>query len=263
MLLALLGAEFEGFPPQEGPLLAILEFLAIVSVGALVFCGRLRNLHQRWLDFRLLAERLRHYAFLAPIGGVSAIAQPIFHTHDDYSHALIGWLVCRISRAEGIPAVSFCADYRKAYQGYLLDMLNGQVGYHQTNSLRNHRIAHILHSLNTLLLFAILAACAAHIVWHETLTAAFKRDLTLFAACLPALGAAIAGILSQGEFARIANRSEGMEEHLRDIADTLDKHTDATVLELAQQAQSAIDTMSQELFDWRVIFRAKPLEQHA
>lgn len=105
----------------------------------------------------------------------------------------------------------------------------------------------------------IIGACAAHIfhLIHDADTA-----LTISATFLPALGATVAGILSQGEFERIAHRSKGMAGRLDQIKDRLDKPTLAAEL-LVEQANQAIVIMSQELSDWRIIFRAKPLEIHA
>ncbi|MDD5275121.1 MAG: hypothetical protein PHR16_03445 [Methylovulum sp.] len=256
---ALLGAPFMLYG-KESEFFAALEFVTISSIAVLVLKGRLLNYHQRWIDFRLLAERLRQYAFLTPIGGVSQLSQPVFHRHGDYSYALIDWWVRTISRAEGIPADSFNTDYRKAYHAFLIAMIEDQAGYHKNNHQRNHRIAHTLHTCNGILLVAIVTACGIHFFWHEHVVAVWS---TIVAAVLPAFGAAVAGVLSQGEFERIAKRSKGMAIHLESIKKELTASPDAAVLELMLQAQNIIDTMSQELYDWRVIFRAKPLVQHA
>ncbi|NOS89975.1 MAG: hypothetical protein HOP34_15825 [Methylococcaceae bacterium] len=272
VLLALLGAPFEGFHGLEGLFSVFPEGLAqvfaivfawaelgiIVIIALLVWNGRVYNLHQRWVDFRLLAERLRHYAYLTPIGGVSHTAQSVFDGDDDQTFVLVDWLARALSRAEGIPKISFDADYRLAYRDFLLAAITDQADYHDRNHARNHRIAHTLHRLNLGLLIIIVAACLAHIYVHH-----WAVYTTFIAAVLPAVGAAVAGVLSQGEFERVAKRSKGMNKHLLLIFKKLDKNSGATVLELAEQAQRAIDTMSQELYDWRVIFRGKPLEQHA
>ncbi|MCX7097038.1 MAG: hypothetical protein NTV43_03920 [Methylococcales bacterium] len=272
VLLALLVAPFKDFHGPECLFLTETDWLAklvsllltwgelgiILFIALLVLNGRVYNFHQRWVDFRLLAERLRHYAFLTPIGGVSHTAQSVFDEDDDQAFSLVDWLARALSRAEGIPNVSFNADYRKAYQDFLKAVINDQAQYHKNNHTRNHRIAQTLHGLNVVLLFIIGLACVAHIYFHHL--AVYS---TIIAAVLPAVGAAVAGVLSQGEFERVAKRSKGMHKHLERIIGQLDKNRDATVLELAEQAQRAIDTMSQELYDWRVIFRGKPLEQHA
>lgn len=271
VLWALLGAPFMsegGHGNGELSLLewlrnhsAFFELLTIIGIAVLIMGGRILHYHQRWVDFRLLAERLRQHAFLSPIGGMSQSSQPVFHRHGDHAYAMIDWLVRTISRAEGIPSVKFDAEYRKAYHAFLIAMIEDQADYHVNNHKRNHRIAHALHLINGGLLFAIITACSLHIFIHTEHEVAIWS--TVVAAVFPAFGAAVAGVLSQGEFERIAKRSKGMAKHLESIKIDLADSPEATVAELTQQTQNIIETMSQELYDWRIIFRAKPLEQHA
>ena len=122
-----------------------------------------------------------------------------------------------------------------------------------------------MHLLNSLLLVSILFICVWHFLLNPIDSAAERLELVLsiLSGLLPAAGAALAGILSQGEFQRIAERSQSMAAYLTDFAESLGCETDLSVAELARQAQQIIELLSQELFDWRVIFRSKPLEHHA
>ena len=244
---------------------AVLEFLTILSIAGLIHGGRYAALHQRWLDFRLLAECLRQHAFLAPIGAIGRWSRPAYHNHDDAAISWINWLLRGLIRAEGLPQISFERGYRQLYQQFLLAMLNDQAEYHAGNAKRNHRIAHSLHLLNSLLLVSILFICVWHFLLNPIDSAAERLELVLsiLSGLLPAAGAALAGILSQGEFQRIAERSQSMAAYLTDFAESLGCETDLSVAELARQAQQIIELLSQELFDWRVIFRSKPLEHHA
>jgi hypothetical protein len=87
---------------------------------------------------------------------------------------------------------------------------------------------------------------------------------SFLAVVLPAFGAALVGIESQGEFSRIANRSEGMQARLKAYHDRLaappppwsDSLPSAVV---GEAAESAAEAMRAELMDWRVIFSEKPL----
>jgi hypothetical protein len=151
-------------------------------------------------------------------------------------------------------------------------MIRDQVKYHALNAKRNEHIAHALHTFNLVFLVLIIFACSMHIacglsfihlpheLCHDPI---FEASYSVVAAAFPAFGAAVAGMLSQGEFERIAQRSEGMAEQLQEIADNLKRSPNASVSDLSLQAHNAIAIMSQELSDWRVIFRAKPLEWHA
>ncbi|MGZ8157392.1 MAG: DUF4231 domain-containing protein [Methylobacter sp.] len=262
VLCALLGGPFAGFSEAfraANLWFAGAELILILLVVLLICRGKYRDYHRRWLDYRLLAERLRQAAFLMPIGVVPRWALPAYETHQDQSHAWIDWLTRTVIRADGIPNGIIDAGHKQKYRKFLCRIVTDQANYHHNNAKRNARIAHNLHRVNSLLLMLIIGACAAHIfhLIHDADTA-----LTISATFLPALGATVAGILSQGEFERIAHRSKGMAGHLDQIKDRLDKPTLAAEL-LVEQANQAIAIMSQELSDWRIIFRAKPLEIHA
>ena len=261
VLCALLGGSFEGFPPgfkSISPVFAALELLSILSVSWLVFWGKHQDYHRRWLDYRLLAERLRQVAFLMPINIVPSWSLPVYETHQDNSYAWIDRLTRAVIRTEGIGNGIIDAGHLEQYRNYLRRIVVDQSSYHHNNAKRNKRIVHVLHRTNVLLLALIIAACTAHIfhLIHADTT------ITITATLLPAFGATIAGILSQGEFERIAQRSKGMRTHLKIIQRCLRQPT-PTAEFLVEQANQAIAIMSQELSDWRIIFRVKPLEIHA
>lgn len=262
VLFALLGGPFSGFSESFkslSPLFAALELSAILAILLLINHGRHQDCHRRWLDYRLLAERLRQAAFLMPIGIVPRWSLPVYESHDDQSHAWIDWLARAVIQADGISGGMIDTEHRQNYCDYLCSIVKGQVEYHHTNAERNERIVHTLHGANLLLLGLIVAACAAHIfhLIHDA-----ETELTIAATVLPAFGATIAGILSQGEFKRIARRSNGMAAHLEKIESCL-KRSPPTAEFLVEQANQVIVVMSQELSDWCVIFRIKPLEIHA
>jgi hypothetical protein len=265
VFLALLGAPFIwvghfAWVQDFARVFGLCELAVIITITYLIARARKLSFHQRWVDLRLLAERLRQFAFVVPIGGLTLSSQSVVHSESDYNHVFIDWLIRTVSRAEGIPATSFNSDYRQQYQDFLKKMLASQARYHKDNSLRNQRIVHFLHDFNYVLLALIVLACIVHILVHE---APWAELATGVAAVLPAFGAAIFGVLSQGEFERIAKRSKDMEKHLTKINTDLGELADPSILELSHFAQRTIDVMSQELYDWRVIFQIKLLGHHA
>lgn len=262
VLCALLGGPFAGFSEDFtllGPWFAVLELTLILLVLLLIHRGRQQDCHRRWLDYRLLAERLRQVAFLIPIGIVPHGSLPAYETHEDRSHAWVEWLTRTVIRTDGIPNATIDAEHRQKYRDYLCRIIADQVAYHRTNAERNQRIVRTLHDANLILLGLIIVACAAHI-FHLVHDA--ETELTIAATVLPAFGATIAGILSQGEFKRIAHRSSGMAAHLEKIEKCLET-SPPTAEFLVEQANRVIAIMSQELSDWRIIFRVKPIEVHA
>jgi hypothetical protein len=94
--------------------------------------------------------------------------------------------------------------------------------------------------------------------------------LTFFAAFLPALGAALAGIANQGEFRRIARRSMAMKEQLdrflREAAVVRGRlHSGAIAPaqsfdEAAALSADAARLLINEVLDWRVVVLDRPLQ---
>lgn len=261
VLFAVLGAPLAGLPAFF-ELFSILELLTISIIIASIIYGSIRQTHQCWLDFRLLAERLRQQAFMLPIGATSRWTLPGYEGHDDHSHAWIDGFMRAVSRAEGIPHACFDAQYRRNYSRYLTDVLKNQVDYHHRNAGHNENIVEVLETGSRLFLLLVIVACVAHILdhwlWHSRTLALWS---TVFATALPAFGAAFAGILSQDEFERIAHRSEGMAKKLQAIVNQLDKRSPSlSAEELKKLVNDASDIISSELSDWRVIFRSKTLK---
>jgi hypothetical protein len=265
--------------PLDPEKLAIAEFATIMIVLGLNIIGWRFYVHQRWLDFRLLAERLRQQIILMPLGGVSELELPYYEVASEKkaankhgkkklslpSYAWVDWLVRAINRADGIPNHNLDETFLQAYKKYLIALVKDQAAYHETASERHHRIAHFFHGSTYVLLCIVLFACVIHSCPYlqRQLDPNFTIGAGIAAAVLPALGAAIAGLLTQGEFKRIAQRSEGMSEQLDQICDNLVKKETISSEELVKTAHKAIALMSEELSDWRVLFRIKVLEIHA
>ena len=218
VLFAALGASLQGLPESFG-LFSFAELAFILSMIALYFYGQHRRTHQHWLDFRLLAERLRQQAFMLPMGLTSRWFLPDYESHDDTSQTWIDRLIRSLSRYEGLPMGKINADYRQGYRQYLADLIKDQADYHKNNAERNKNIVKFLEFGNIIMLAVVIFACIVHIVCHYFFHHEFAVLLTtLLAIALPAASAALAGILSQGEFERIEHRSAGMEKMLNSLA---------------------------------------------
>jgi hypothetical protein len=74
---------------------------------------------------------------------------------------------------------------------------------------------------------------------------------------LPALGAAVHGFLSQGDFRNLAHRSQRMCEHLSPLATEV-AHAPLRFEDLGVAAEKAAAVMRDEVVYWRVFVRLKP-----
>lgn len=252
------------------------ELLSILLILLLVFRGRRGRWHQRWLDYRLLAEIVRHQRLIAHLGGERASPRIPEHlsSYGNVGASWMAWYARGIERSLRLPRVVVDRTYLQASLQDIEDQLGGpqgQVAFHKTTAARASRIEHRLHLLEVALLILTLSCCCQHLAqsfWQNWFHVSGKL-LTFCCAFFPAVGAAIAGISNQGEFRRIAQRSASMAERLSHQLDeirnlkqrVMNPETSDSQLspEVAALSSAAAATMVNEVLDWRVIFQDRPL----
>ncbi|MET0277329.1 MAG: hypothetical protein ABW198_03255 [Pseudorhodoplanes sp.] len=189
--------------------LAALEFTFVTAIVAIVLNGLRGGWHDRWLDYRALAETLRHLRFLAPLGQyekrsyLEAAARP--------GATWILWYFRATIRELGLPAGDLGPDYqRKILRAIIPGDLDGQIKYHAKNLKLRRRQQRIWHwagnscfcvALATLVTFLGVCWLAPH---TSIVVAPYVTAITAF---FPALGAACAGIRFTGDFEGDAERS--------------------------------------------------------
>ncbi len=191
------------------------------------FFGRIaRRWRERWLEYRLLAERFRYIELLLAISP-SANSEPPFETSKDgprrWYDEYFAW------RTKGAQAKSMSArDYRKQALALMVE----QVEHHAANSERRGSIAERLERFAVGLFFLSLVLCAIALVGELTphcptctLGALFNdklRPLIFFGAVLvPTLSAAIHGILATTEYTKLAESSRETAARIKQLADTI------------------------------------------
>lgn len=251
----------------------LAEMVTILLILWLVFRGRGRKWHDRWLDYRLCAEMTRHLRLVAPLGGGRPFPQLPPHL-GEYGHPgtlWVTWHVRAVERKIGLPGVRVDGEYLAAALGHVKQVLESQIGFHETMYGRSGRIEHRLHLAGAVLLAATVVACAVHIL-PECTPCPTPPDwvphvATFLCGFLPALGAAFAGISNQGEFRRVAKRSAAMKANLRAMlarALKLERRLQGAgppapgLDEVGDLADEAARLMVNEVLDWRVVFTDRP-----
>lgn len=253
------------------------ELLAILFILFLVFRGRLGRWHQRWLDYRLLAEIIRHQRLIAHLGGERAapLVPEHWSSYGDVGASWMAWYARALERSLGLPTAVVDQAHLQASLHDLHEQLGGtygQIEFHQKTAARCSRIEHRLHLLEVILLTLTLACCCQHLAqsfWPDWFHVP-GGILTFCCGFFPAAGAALAGISNQGEFRRIAQRSESMAERLAEQlkkVERLQQQLDNPGTgqkqfssEIAAVASETARTMVNEVLDWRVIFQDRPLK---
>jgi len=191
-------------------------------------------------------------------------------SYGDPTQSWMYWQVRAIARAAGLPNARVGVPYVADQLAYLSDFIGapaegrgqprGQIGFHHANCERLERIHHRLHRM-ALVLFAVTILGVA-LNWFIPLVMAREpswigRWLILVSAFFPALGAALASINNQGEFARLQRRSRAMAEGFAAvktrIAGLRDQDAGATLAEVTALAAHMAAMMVDENIDWRIV----------
>lgn len=273
VLLALTSTYLHG-PAALSLVLAGIEVTLLLTIWLVVSRGRAGQHHRRWLDYRALAERLRHLTFLWPIGRTGYLAR---HSRlvweGDPRHDWGAWLVRAIVREAGMPTGTLDAATLESCRHFLWHHeLGAQAAYHTRTAGQLHAVEHRMHPQVELAFAGALLAAVIHLLpllpwglvgvgeWHYP--AAVMVVLTFAAIVLPAFGAARHGFLGQGDMLGSAMRSVALAHRLRDLQGRLERLGAPAELEslaLGDLALEAARMMEADLATWRVVYQAKPL----
>ncbi len=251
--LAVIGALLAEFGPSitggEG---MVWSWVALTELAVLAWIlWRYRQAsssryHRRWIDYRSLAEQIRHLVFLWPLGrptrtlrfqGESATEAEEF--------TWIAWYCRAIVREVSLCGGVMTQEYLGACRSLLFDrVLPSQIQYHIRNEQRMHRVHHNLHVVATSLFAAAALIAVVHLggLWYEgRLSLPYMLGqmattrishvpeptfvtLGILSVLFPTVAATVHGFLSQGDFWNIARRSRRMHEDLSALRERLADH---------------------------------------
>jgi hypothetical protein len=245
-----------------------IELGLITVILWLTWLGHRGRWHERWIDYRTLAERLRIAHFLAPFGGGGQQVSQAEHlaSYGNPASTWMHWLYRAIERAAGLPNAKFNNAYLLAYQDlWQKSLIADQIGYHIGVSEQFSKLDRRLHISANGLFAATLVICLSHFcvhhIWpHDEI---ISLSLSLIAAFFPAVGAALSAIRSQAEFHRVSQRSFAMSDRLGklriDLAAIPSRPNELNSVELRECVGKVTDLMINEMLDWRVVFQDRPL----
>ncbi len=245
------------------------ELLLILFIAGTVALGRRRLWHERWLDFRLAAELVRHLRISAPLAGDRPLpASPAHLTN--FQRGWAPWYVRAVERQLGLPDLTVTTAHLHTCVTSLENIIASQLKYHRITAERCYTIEKYLHRLSLWMLGLTLLACAVHLL--PIVSSPISPVLTSLAAFLPALGAAFSGINNQGEFRRVFMRSDamvgkfkGLKEEAKELRGQIEE---SEPLKGGQPRSSQVGAlgdqvahlMVSEVLDWRVTLLDRPLE---
>lgn len=252
------------------------EFAVLAASSGFLFAAVRRRWHERWMEYRLMAELIRQLRFMLPLGGGRPLVRtPTFlGVYGDPTRSWMYWHVRAIARAAGLPSAEVDPHYVRECLEDLEAIADGpgigQRSWHQTNSVRSNNIYRVLSVGSGMLFLATVVTTGVHFAWLAMDTKQDIRSLAekivtqitlpwmiLLSAFLPALGNALAGINHSGEFLRSAKRSRAMADEFalqaKRIRELAARSGEPTLAEVIPIASRMAQSMVEEVIDWRAI----------
>ncbi len=263
---------------------ALGELVLISAIILIVRSGRRRRSHQRWLDYRALAETLRHLRFLSMVGAAGAAPRTTrLETPgpDSWrSETWQLWYARATIRQLGLPTGDLSPEYcwqllQQVREGDLAE----QASYHRANHHNLHQVHHRLHEFGDFLFGSTAGVLLAFFLvpwfiyatglatWLGSTDAAVfaylkwvKPYVTLLGASLPALGGALAGIRVHGDFEGFALRSERTAGAIHSLTlELLQEQGHADLAGTTRVLQACARVMSDDIEAWEALYGRKTL----
>lgn len=254
-------------PHERRMFFAVTEVLLLITLIVLFARSRQLRFHEKWLDYRLLAERLRHMGFLWPLARTSPVIRvPSAALVVDPRPAWVNWWFRAVVRAAGVPPIHLTqAAVRALTQQIQHHLVQAQIAYNRETFAVAHRAEHRLHRWPWIPLLMALAAACTHVLEHLHIVALAPSMLTAVTGVSilgPAFGAALHGFAAQAGFQDVRIRTAGSAQQLLQFAQQLQQvQLDVPLASKAvgDLALSVAEMMGEDLAGWRVDYLARPV----
>ena len=275
---------------EPGWLALVIKIVAlIVEVIVLLAAGRRyfrpahkERWHERMVEYRAVAELLRHERFIYALGAADRPGRAADRTFEE-PDAWVGWYVRATLRELGFPRKALSQGARcKVLRTFLdeeLDGRNGQIDYNRGQAHRFHMIDRRLENFVrfafwftvTVAVVGILAlSTLGYMVWcepggHEGADHAIhmiKPWFTVIAALVPAVIAAVHGIRFQIEFKGTALRSAATMRELEKVREEVEKELKKEFpapgrKQSIRLVRTANEAMSADVAGWSNFYRGR------
>lgn len=257
VLLALSGLLF----PEAKKLLITAELLVIFMIIYNARSANRDNFHQRWLDRRHLAERLRQLMLTSTLGRLS-----LRDVEDGTRHpGWASWYARASARELGLASATFDHDYLGKVRDAMVDFIEEQAKYHLANTKAMHRANHRLHQTGDWLFLGTILACVAYLAISFTmgtkvhvLGLGLTEAVTFLTALFPALAAALYGIRMQGDFAATGERSAVIARRLARLKVAIESDP-LRYDRLVERSRRLSEIMLADVQQWQLHYETRPL----
>jgi hypothetical protein len=235
------------------------EVIELIVIGAVIltwWTGHRREWHRRWLEYRRLAESLRHMRVISLTSSVGPMARPGWSPGAESDW--VDWYVRAIRRLLPLPNQRVDAAYLQTVRRAASDVeLRNQIDYHEPNAVLMQKLDRRLHAFGMVLFVSTAFALASLLLLPQKMHEA-RTILIFLTVALPVFGSAFNAIRAQSEFNTVAIRSLQTARRLTAIKRALADEK-LTFARLADRVEMASDMMLDDLVEWQLVFRTRPL----
>ena len=241
--------------------LAAVEVILLLGLLSIPLVNRRRRLHEQWISYRFLTERLRSAYFLTLAGTGDRRNRPARLAYlSDSSEAWIERALTEVMAHR--PGLAISPSDVESLRDYLNSYwISGQITYHKKTALLQGRSDQRLTRATAVLFAVTLVAATVHMLGvgqggaHES---HWEALLIVLSIAVPAIGAAVHGVGTQRQYRRHSDRYRRMAELLVQLQEQMGQ---AESLERIRQI--AADTeriMREESSDWFGVMRFHDME---
>jgi hypothetical protein len=239
----------------------LLEVLLLLGLVSIQRTNRRWRLHDRWITYRFLAERLRSSYFLALAGTGDQNERP---AHLEYftssSETLIKRALAEVmARRPEIDATTLDVIALREYLNH--HWIGEQIIYHERMRTRQRTMDVRLTRATELLFWITLVAALLHVFSvgeNHSYVIHWAALLIILSLSVPAIGEAIHGIATHQQNRRNAERNGRMVSELEKLRKDMSKASSlARIQELAAQTERV---MREENSDWFGVVRFHDIE---
>jgi len=189
---------------------AVVEVSLVGLIVILVVLGGRQLWHERWMEYRLLAELIRQMRILVPLGGGRPLPRtPAISVYESLTQTWMYWHTRALARATGLPQTKVTSDYLLACVRDIERLVGvkypGQLAFHKTAYQRSHSISETLHSAAQDLFLISLCFILIHLLVYATTRVTVSTSLvervTLVLAMLPMVGGGLVWLFLRSHLA--------------------------------------------------------------
>jgi hypothetical protein len=279
--------------------LVVVELLMIRRIVGYVRSGRRGRWQEKWLEYRTLAELLFNARFLAYLGEHGRAHH--LGNLEPASSAWFLWYLRATIREIGLPNARLEETYQRVLLDAMdQHVIADEIAWHRENATTLHRMHAFLHDLGDgcfawtarvligfLTVWLIWVALSSRnwagdllarggssatadaldafaTSWEppiDNLLQWLKDVVTFFAAFLPALAAALAGIRETGDFRKISSRSTKTTAALLELQQEVARaRTNLALVQTGDILLSTARVLTEDLAAWQSVYGQKRLE---